>query len=109
MAIDFEYNARLKSGVLGRPGPSCEADWQAEAPAPPRCKAEPLLAVQDNRGAVETAAEIHIEADLHQVGATELGLALHQLIVERFHLVERSEEHTSELQSPCNLVCRLLL
>src|SRR5256885_12685260 len=23
--------------------------------------------------------------------------------------VERSEEHTSELQSPCNLVCRLLL
>src|SRR2546426_6052632 len=31
-----------------------------------------------------------------------------------FHLVPsgilyRSEEHTSELQSPCNLVCRLLL
>src|SRR5256885_4347118 len=24
-------------------------------------------------------------------------------------LVVRSEEHTSELQSPCNLVCRLLL
>src|SRR5688500_6920659 len=24
-------------------------------------------------------------------------------------LPERSEEHTSELQSPCNLVCRLLL
>src|ERR1022692_3025289 len=24
-------------------------------------------------------------------------------------LVPRSEEHTSELQSPCNLVCRLLL
>src|SRR5256885_10511850 len=27
----------------------------------------------------------------------------------RRHLVQRSEEHTSELQSPCNLVCRLLL
>src|SRR5256885_7869144 len=28
----------------------------------------------------------------------------------RAHLVSsRSEEHTSELQSPCNLVCRLLL
>src|SRR5256885_10950341 len=27
-------------------------------------------------------------------------------LVERAH---RSEEHTSELQSPCNLVCRLLL
>src|SRR6266850_2836824 len=25
------------------------------------------------------------------------------------HLSTRSEEHTSELQSPCNLVCRLLL
>src|SRR5256885_6440051 len=25
------------------------------------------------------------------------------------HMPERSEEHTSELQSPCNLVCRLLL
>src|SRR5256885_8009787 len=27
----------------------------------------------------------------------------------RGHLNNRSEEHTSELQSPCNLVCRLLL
>src|SRR5256885_13250158 len=26
-----------------------------------------------------------------------------------FHTDLRSEEHTSELQSPCNLVCRLLL
>src|SRR5256885_3764002 len=25
------------------------------------------------------------------------------------HVFVRSEEHTSELQSPCNLVCRLLL
>src|SRR5256885_7156827 len=25
------------------------------------------------------------------------------------HFSTRSEEHTSELQSPCNLVCRLLL
>src|SRR5256885_10847659 len=25
------------------------------------------------------------------------------------NLAQRSEEHTSELQSPCNLVCRLLL
>src|SRR5256885_2509327 len=28
---------------------------------------------------------------------------------ERWGLRRRSEEHTSELQSPCNLVCRLLL
>src|SRR5256885_12123764 len=28
---------------------------------------------------------------------------------EAAHHLGRSEEHTSELQSPCNLVCRLLL
>src|SRR2546426_3006103 len=28
---------------------------------------------------------------------------------EKLHREPRSEEHTSELQSPCNLVCRLLL
>src|SRR5256885_12097885 len=28
---------------------------------------------------------------------------------DRGQLRDRSEEHTSELQSPCNLVCRLLL
>src|SRR2546426_2190020 len=32
------------------------------------------------------------------------------LFEDSFAIVEvRSEEHTSELQSPCNLVCRLLL
>src|SRR5205807_3335071 len=29
--------------------------------------------------------------------------------IDRGELRKRSEEHTSELQSPCNLVCRLLL
>src|SRR3989454_502099 len=33
--------------------------------------------------------------------------ALHQ--VDGTYGIARSEEHTSELQSPCNLVCRLLL
>src|SRR5256885_8252023 len=38
----------------------------------------------------------------------------HQLQGKRFGFMnepfdQRSEEHTSELQSPCNLVCRLLL
>src|SRR2546426_8209339 len=34
-----------------------------------------------------------------------------KIILEIFHSLRpnRSEEHTSELQSPCNLVCRLLL
>src|SRR5688500_19070804 len=29
--------------------------------------------------------------------------------IDELRSVSRSEEHTSELQSPCNLVCRLLL
>src|SRR5256885_3183193 len=44
----------------------------------------------------ENAIEI---ADLHR-------MLLHH---RRHGSGERSEEHTSELQSPCNLVCRLLL
>src|SRR5256885_7290732 len=39
---------------------------------------------------VDTAGRLHID-------------------VEMMDEVRRSEEHTSELQSPCNLVCRLLL
>src|SRR2546426_3308417 len=30
-------------------------------------------------------------------------------VAEQYPVYSRSEEHTSELQSPCNLVCRLLL
>src|SRR2546426_8525418 len=37
-----------------------------------------------------------------------VGLVFSRLLA-RFDRAKRSEEHTSELQSPCNLVCRLLL
>src|SRR2546430_7768297 len=43
-----------------------------------------------------------------RVAARPSGLALGHLLVLR-HRVVRSEEHTSELQSQSNLVCRLLL
>src|SRR5256885_6190136 len=32
-----------------------------------------------------------------------------RVLISCVRLSRRSEEHTSELQSPCNLVCRLLL
>src|SRR2546426_3046791 len=32
-----------------------------------------------------------------------------EILIGKLLTDERSEEHTSELQSPCNLVCRLLL
>src|SRR2546426_8633467 len=38
-----------------------------------------------------------------------LHVAPHHGDARRQGPVDRSEEHTSELQSPCNLVCRLLL
>src|SRR5256885_7715004 len=41
------------------------------------------------------------------ISPEELISELEQHMMKRAQ--ERSEEHTSELQSPCNLVCRLLL
>src|SRR5258706_9742462 len=48
------------------------------------------------------------DAGLHQPCLFERGVFAQQQAV-RHHLLERSEEHTSELQSLTNLVCRLLL
>src|SRR5256885_17269029 len=42
-------------------------------------------------------------------GLTVLGPGLAAKRLELLKEAVRSEEHTSELQSPCNLVCRLLL
>src|SRR2546426_5672346 len=43
----------------------------------------------------------------YELTARFIGMAPVQITVAR--QADRSEEHTSELQSPCNLVCRLLL
>src|SRR5256885_9714921 len=44
--------------------------------------------------------ERHLAGEAQDLAALPLDLSV---------LAPRSEEHTSELQSPCNLVCRLLL
>src|SRR2546426_7505915 len=50
-----------------------------------------------------------VHHEVRDEGARETArLLLRVLHQERVHR-PRSEEHTSELQSPCNLVCRLLL
>src|SRR5690348_17588309 len=52
-------------------------------------------------------------AQQHIIGRGVLRVVLEHRALEVLHLVgfavERSEEHTSELQSPVHLVCRLLL
>src|SRR2546426_8949844 len=42
-------------------------------------------------------------------GSSQGAATASRLQRRELHLDHRSEEHTSELQSPCNLVCRLLL
>src|SRR5256885_3012914 len=42
-------------------------------------------------------------------GSDRADYAMLQIAMCSYKQMERSEEHTSELQSPCNLVCRLLL
>src|SRR2546426_3532396 len=56
-----------------------------------------------------------IERIIAEIGPTEIPVLLlgdsgtgKEVLAQRIHRL-RSEEHTSELQSPCNLVCRLLL
>src|SRR5256885_11515860 len=51
---------------------------------------------------------------IHEMPMEEFGETVAEMIRVLCHKrnvrpVARSEEHTSELQSPCNLVCRLLL
>src|SRR2546426_3504507 len=51
----------------------------------------------------------HEAQRLAVVDPHRFGVGLKQQAVAPLVLEQRSEEHTSELQSPCNLVCRLLL
>src|SRR5256885_12658402 len=66
---------------------------------------ENYVATQDLMLAVNAAATL--QRPLLVKG--EPGTGKTMLAEEVAAALDRSEEHTSELQSPCNLVCRLLL
>src|SRR5256885_9104792 len=67
--------------------------------------------------------DVHVACEEHRAVGEQLAAGVRQraehalaaeglhedLVLQRPILDRRSEEHTSELQSPCNLVCRLLL
>src|SRR2546426_3813264 len=67
------------------------------------------LASRPSRGHADGVSPFHV---LHRlllaVHARPVHLRVHEPALDGRDL-DRSEEHTSELQSPCNLVCRLLL
>src|SRR2546426_5745955 len=75
----FPYTTLFRSRRLGYPGPH-----------PPDADATKRM------GSLIPSADIASLTQLRSDGSTR-------------DVVQRSEEHTSELQSPCNLVCRLLL
>src|SRR3989454_5488848 len=74
-----------------------------------------LVGTRSNRSAI--GAEVTVEAGgTRQLKIVDGGMGFASQNDRRLHFglggaarVDRSEEHTSELQSPCNLVCRLLL
>src|SRR5256885_13013974 len=57
----------------------------------------------------ETQRGQYASEALREHGLTGSRRAYHENVVGTGSSHLRSEEHTSELQSPCNLVCRLLL
>src|SRR2546426_4221962 len=67
-----------------------------------------VVSAQDVREAAAGLAGVAVRTPLRYVEPLGAYLKIENLqLVGAFKL--RSEEHTSELQSPCNLVCRLLL
>src|SRR2546426_7226601 len=57
---------------------------------------------KEGRSALSGIAEI-------EIGSYDVAIEIICRDPEKWRPATRSEEHTSELQSPCNLVCRLLL
>src|SRR5205807_9415691 len=64
---------------------------------------------RDERGLfIETYRRSWFPSGREMIQANRADRAAGAIVGLHYHL-HRSEEHTSELQSPCNLVCRLLL
>src|SRR5256885_4202315 len=67
--------------------------------APGMPQADGAQAIQPAGAVAKPAAKTAAQTQQAQMESTSI----------RVSVAKRSEEHTSELQSPCNLVCRLLL
>src|SRR5690348_3206126 len=58
---------------------------------------------------VETERQHAVEVEAASRERERLARDIHDSVLQVLAMVQRSEEHTSELQSPVHLVCRLLL
>src|SRR3989454_11778800 len=101
-------------------GPLAPLDALARDPVAER---QPFLPIERGRDTLDRQTDLHHRKGHLGLDPDDDGLRAAQprhvrdvaqrAHGERVHDVERrhvrSEEHTSELQSPCNLVCRLLL
>src|SRR5256885_12118046 len=68
-----------------------------------------ILDTQHNRRQAQVRVSRGARAFVHRLLEAEVPEIKAGTVQVRAIARERSEEHTSELQSPCNLVCRLLL
>src|SRR2546427_2108447 len=77
---------------------------------PPRSTLFPYTTLFRSRGQAQAVAlAAFLDQGDEQVGQRQRLVAQRFHAAQRLHGRERSEEHTSELQSQSNLVCRLLL
>src|SRR2546426_6584257 len=77
---------------------------------PPRSTLFPYTTLFRSQQRVPIKLETTMDFKFTLCGILSLALAAAPAeAASRQVLQQRSEEHTSELQSPCNLVCRLLL
>src|SRR5256885_10861693 len=91
----------------------CSSDLRplrVTAPLAPAAREQPCRRQPRNAHGQQVGQRAHAAAALvHHTGRIAACQQLVELRAQQGGRLERSEEHTSELQSPCNLVCRLLL
>src|SRR5256885_8875823 len=92
----FPYTTLSRSLVTDRRGNAAEQRGDLRAGL-----GEAEDVVDEEQHVLALVAEIFRDGEAREADA---GARAGRLV----HLAVRSEEHTSELQSPCNLVCRLL-
>src|SRR5256885_4754039 len=103
----FFLNVPAPPEISPLPLPDALPIWSMTAPEPrrPRMRIATAIRAAD----FDTSYEGTPPWEIGRPQPALLAVAEEGRVTGRVLDVGRSEEHTSELQSPCNLVCRLLL